>query len=596
MNLKGFFGFGGTDSDRQKPGSASTMTSSPSPMFGSFGAQKTDDQKVSHQKTGSGFGPVSSRKTPVKDPFEEQRRQMERDALQREKYRLAMQQAAEKVAERQRKEQQKHQENQRQKQQRAQQRTQERALKRQQEQARLETVVFEERQQQLAQRRADKLAAKDPNNGYVLAPTSEEDAYLRTLETPDQTRSRRMAELPHKIWPDETSEEKAERLRKAQDYRKGLESAAYKTDLEDRLAEHEDEDTIQSRRNRYLADRLWPDAGMTAQDVSKKYYADAINKLADYEIAWEDREIEKRLADWDANEDRAEAAIVQNLSADVSESEDTLSILEDMDVLDSRSSQDNVYGGAGIDVLTPTEEGPEDAALDDEIVTSETPNLPKPRAESAYGKRLAEKDNLQINWDELEEREEEGFLDKPHYPVNRGEEDTDNSGVTIGSGVDIGQYNELELRQMGIPAELLDRLKPGIGVTGMAAREVVESGAIRLKDGEARLITDLAQAHHAGKISNEFNRISQSQNGTDGVLFHELSPQMQTLMISIGYQYGSKGAPTFFTHVANEDWEAAKEEMDSDDWDMSNKGKRKRQVRRRKIFSNILDGGQYYAE
>ena len=87
--------------------------------------------------------------------------------------------------------------------------------------------------------------------------------------------------------------------------------------MEERLAEHEDEDTIQSRRNRYLADRLWPDDGMTAQDVSKKYYADAINKLADYEIAWEDREIEKRLADWDANEDQKEAAIVQNLSAPV---------------------------------------------------------------------------------------------------------------------------------------------------------------------------------------------------------------------------------------------------------------------------------------
>ena len=213
MNLKGFFGFGGTDSNRKKPGSASTMTSSPSPMLDSFGIQKTDDQKAKPksvgpqsaqvqtgwgQKSGSDFRPVSSRKTPVKDPFEEQRRQMERDAQQREKDRLAMQQAAEKVAERQRKEQQKQQEKQRQKQQR----TQERALKRQQEQARLETVVLEERQQQLAQRRADKLAAKGPNNGYVLAPTSEEDAYLRTLETPDQTRSRRMAELPHKIWPD----------------------------------------------------------------------------------------------------------------------------------------------------------------------------------------------------------------------------------------------------------------------------------------------------------------------------------------------------------------------------------------------------------
>ena len=547
-----------------------------------------------------------------RDGLTQQHQQKKQQQKEAERQRLAAQKQAEQQAEKQRKAQEAQLAHQRKQQAMAQQEAQkqtekmvdaqakERQRKRQQEQARLETVVFEERQQHLKQRWADKLAAKGPDNGYSVPAHTPEDAYLRSMETPDQTRARKEAELPLKLWPDETPAQKTARLQKAKDYRAGLESAAYATDIEERLAEHEDAETIQNRRTQYLAERLnaaikGPKDGQASPSISKAYYDDAITKIADYEIAWEDREIAKRLADWDAAQDRAEAQAMQNLSADVDQQADA-------DPLTGGAGTDTQAGSDGADTINgDSGEGAYEAKIVD-LSTEQQERIQRdiefkdkvlPHTITENRRQQAPYDNAQINWDALEDEDEEGYEIEPHYPGN--EDDVANkSGVTIGSGVDLGQHDVKELQRMGVPDEIIEKLRPGLGITGPDAYKLWKSGVIKLDESEVRLVTDLAQKHHARKIVDEFNQISADNNGQEGIQFHELSSEMQTLITSIGYQYGAQGAPTFFKHIANEDWEAAQEEMQGNNWDMRGKGKENRQNTRRQKFGEILQNENFY--
>ena len=78
--------------------------------------------------------------------------------------------------------------------------------------------------------------------------------------------------------------------------------------------------------------------------------------------------------------------------------------------------------------------------------------------------------------------------------IPKGYVPSDNSGVTIATGVDLGQRAMLELLALGLAAALTDKLKPYLGLKGNAARDKLNSAPLTLSAAE---VAQLDQALRA---------------------------------------------------------------------------------------------------
>jgi len=160
---------------------------------------------------------------------------------------------------------------------------------------------------------------------------------------------------------------------------------------------------------------------------------------------------------------------------------------------------------------------------------------------------IQEKANLDINWPFIEELE--GNLNIGHQP-------SENSGVTIGSGFDLKEKTESSLKDMGFDPDLIDKLKPYLGLTGADAATAIETNNLKLSPEETSRVNRLSKKHYTEDIKNQY------EEGT-GKKFWKLSPEQQTIVMSVGYQYGNlkTKTPSFWKGVINDDWDSVVNEL-----------------------------------
>lgn len=134
------------------------------------------------------------------------------------------------------------------------------------------------------------------------------------------------------------------------------------------------------------------------------------------------------------------------------------------------------------------------------------------------------------------------------------------SGVTISTGVDIGQRSVKDLERWRLPPDLLARLSCYCGLTGAAAIAELKRIPLTVAKDEAEVIDRAAAGPIFETLRTRYDRIA------DHSRFDELPAGIQTALASVAYQYGANLArrtPRFWAAATRADWDACIRELEN---------------------------------
>ncbi|GIU67854.1 hypothetical protein PsB1_2008 [Candidatus Phycosocius spiralis] len=175
------------------------------------------------------------------------------------------------------------------------------------------------------------------------------------------------------------------------------------------------------------------------------------------------------------------------------------------------------------------------------------------RATAILNSRAAQPEllsEIEIDWNLI--RKWEGFELKVYYVKDNSNRAFPNSGVTIGTGFDLGRRTSDELLAMGIDGGLVTKLTPYLGKRGNAARDIVEQRPLTLSQREVSTLDALMRAKKAISVAETYNKVSKDYR------FQDLASGFQTAIASVHFQYGSiRATPMFMKQVTNQQWGAA---------------------------------------
>ncbi|MGC5703432.1 peptidase [Pseudomonas sp. NFXW11] len=126
------------------------------------------------------------------------------------------------------------------------------------------------------------------------------------------------------------------------------------------------------------------------------------------------------------------------------------------------------------------------------------------------------------------------------------------SGVTLGTGFDLGQRNLQDLQNLQLPAGLVQRLSPYLRLTGLKAVAYLDLHPLSISSAEAELIDEAFKAPFVERLAAAYSSAS-------GLDFAQLPAAMQTVIASVAFQYGNlaKRTPNFWAQVVARDWPSA---------------------------------------
>jgi|GEM_PF-1671772 len=164
--------------------------------------------------------------------------------------------------------------------------------------------------------------------------------------------------------------------------------------------------------------------------------------------------------------------------------------------------------------------------------------------------------NNAIDWDfigELEGKaEQNGYVPNP---------EGSKSGVTVGTGVDLGARDSDDLERLGLSESLQQKLQPYLGLRQQDAVDALEANPLQLTPEEVEELDQAVKAQALDSLVTSYNSEVADRNAADGgnrPSFEELPPEMQTVIASVNFQYGSlEATPNFFDQVVDQRWDDA---------------------------------------
>ncbi|CAE7405648.1 CI [Symbiodinium microadriaticum] len=157
---------------------------------------------------------------------------------------------------------------------------------------------------------------------------------------------------------------------------------------------------------------------------------------------------------------------------------------------------------------------------------------------------------LTIDWDFIASLE--GTECEAYVP------DAGQSGVTIGTGFDLGAHDAGDLHRIcslntALPGDMEDRLSRYLGLKGQAAKDCLAAAPLTLTMDEVTALDIAVKSDKAQLIARTLD-----QNKKDGCPnFEDLPAAAQTIVASVGFQYGQnihRRCPTFFRLAGGQDW------------------------------------------
>jgi hypothetical protein len=192
---------------------------------------------------------------------------------------------------------------------------------------------------------------------------------------------------------------------------------------------------------------------------------------------------------------------------------------------------------------------------------------------------------IRVDWSWITGKEG-GRLLKGYVPHNKDGTAIGASGVTVATGVDLGQWNEAQLRALGLPEDLIAKLRPYLSpLRKEEAIAYLEEHPLTLTADEAALLDTKMREHFEKNVSSRYNatvkalRDSGDPAYANLANFEDLPPEMQTAIVSLAYQYGlgSKGrikTSGLWHLLASQQWARAAELLTSDAFDTRFEGRR----------------------
>jgi hypothetical protein len=133
------------------------------------------------------------------------------------------------------------------------------------------------------------------------------------------------------------------------------------------------------------------------------------------------------------------------------------------------------------------------------------------------------------------------------------------SGVTIATGVDLGQTDEDSLRGYGVSESLIRKVSPYLGLTSKRAIYKLYNAPFQISPEEA---AELDHHVHAGYLNRYVRPCYEKQSS---VKFDELPKQAQAVVFSMCFQLGCGGvkrrAPKTWHYLTNQMWADASDEL-----------------------------------
>ena len=100
------------------------------------------------------------------------------------------------------------------------------------------------------------------------------------------------------------------------------------------------------------------------------------------------------------------------------------------------------------------------------------------------------------------------------------------SGVTIGTGFDLGQRNEDDLKALKLNPTLIKKLKPYLGLKSKAAEELIQKTPLVITYAQA--IDKAVKSVHIFRIKFKYDAVSK-------VKFINIPKQAQTVIASVSF-------------------------------------------------------------
>lgn len=168
-----------------------------------------------------------------------------------------------------------------------------------------------------------------------------------------------------------------------------------------------------------------------------------------------------------------------------------------------------------------------------------------------------------VNWNFISELEGKA-VDTAYVPFEYGERTRhkakekfdDNSGVTIGTGVDLKTKNAEFLETLKVPLDIIEVLEPYFGLRGEEAGKYLKDNPLVLSPVDIKILDEAIQKYHANKIKSDYEKDS-------GKSWSDLTSNQQTVITSVGFQYGNMKhkTPNFWNGVISNDWKAVTNEL-----------------------------------
>jgi len=132
------------------------------------------------------------------------------------------------------------------------------------------------------------------------------------------------------------------------------------------------------------------------------------------------------------------------------------------------------------------------------------------------------------------------------------------SGVTIATGVDLGSKTADIINAWGISDDLKAKLLPYAGLKGQAAQNYLNLHPLTITQAEGNQLDSVVQSSNTTTLIQQYNAAS------PGPHFVELPTEAQTVIMSVGHQFGqplSDSTPRFWADVIRQKWDAARTEL-----------------------------------
>lgn len=173
-------------------------------------------------------------------------------------------------------------------------------------------------------------------------------------------------------------------------------------------------------------------------------------------------------------------------------------------------------------------------------------------------------------------------LTRGYIPRDRDGNILGKSGVTIATGLDLGQQSLERLVGMGVPRGLAGRLVPYLGLTGAAAARKLTEVPLVLSDDAVAAIDKAVHAAYIDTAAELFGRD----------LFETSPREVQAVATSLHYQFGTPNRAS--SPALGKAWsamrfgryaEAAMHLRDTSGWSASHR----QYMRRRKAEADLLE-------